>query len=99
MGPGTGEKGNHNMEQLRTQLMNLTPYERTRILQELLDAYPSQSRIYCCAGCNALVGEDFGGKGKEPITFYPCDKCEKIFCKDCDRDIFYSSEICEACRE
>ncbi len=85
------------MEQATTQLKNLTPYERTRVLQEFLDEYPVRLRIYCCAGCHALAGESEGVI--IPKGFYPCDVCETIHCDRCEPDLLEEDFLCKACRK
>ena len=74
------------MEQARIILNNLTPCERTCLIQEFLEEYPLQARIYCCSECNVLGGED-AGKGMWPVDFYPCDECEKTYCQRCEPDL------------
>ncbi len=91
------ERQPHKMEQARTMVKNLTPYERTCLIQEFLGEYPLTARIYCCAGCSLLGGED-AGKGIVPIDLWPCDRCEKAYCKICDPDLL-KEELCEKCRE
>ena len=81
------------MEQARTQLKNLTPYERTCLIKEFLDE-PFRSSLYCCAKCNQTGGEyDFRTVG----DFWSCEVCDKILCSSCDSDLEVDG-LCETCR-
>ncbi len=85
------------MEQATTQLKNLTPYERTRVLQEFLYEYPGQCRIYCCVGCHALAAESEGVI--TPRGIYPCDVCQTVYCESCGPDMEEEEGTCKACRK
>lgn len=71
------------MENLKRQLDQLSPYDRTNILQYFLERdYNLVAHPYCCHKCETYISDN-EGDGHYPFDSFECCRCKKWVCENC----------------
>ena len=87
------------MDNLKHQLDQLSPYDRTTVLQYFLERdYSLVSHPYCCHKCETYISDN-QDDGHYPVDSFECCECKKWVCGNCviDANADFNIWQCQNC--